>query len=543
MKRKKYAIGFMILLLTAALAGATAFYLLPPDEIENDSMTLTGYRHLSVKTMEKVNASDEEVEKAIEDRLVAEDVCEIIKNEKISNGDIVNISFQGYLDAKHENDDLCRSKYDLEIGSQTFIDGFEKGLIGKKPGETVTLNLTFPITYANENYAGHDVKFVIEIHSIKKLYTKDTLTDGIIRSRTSYENVDALYEAVKMELAKKAEEAFEDNRRKQLWSVLMQKTTIKKYNASYLKQEMKSFEQSYEKHAKALNVDVETFITQYCQYTMDEYKQLEEKTCKQNAKKHMIVEAIAKNERIKADSYQKRLAQVEAFLIKKTEFEYQVKSETKNNNTTTEITTEKIQDKVTYKKDFYYHGITSQIKQRMMGKSYQENKDITLDQLAYVSVKHYDMNGKIQTGELVVNKMIAQDVVEIFYELYQNQYPIEKIILIDEYDADDEKSMSDNNTSCFNYRVTKRGTLSNHALGRAIDLNPKINPDVYPDETLPANAVIYRNRDVAACKGEYADDMIDKQDLAYKIFTKHGFFWGGNWKTHQDYQHFEKEGT
>lgn len=542
MKKKKYVIAFILLLVVAAIAGAAAFYLSRPGDIDSESLTLSGYRKLSVTVPEQAKITDKQLEEAVEDKLAAESVYKIVKNAKIKKGDVVNITFQGYLDGEHKNLDLKQSDYDLEIGSNTFIDGFESGLIGKKPGDKVTLNLKFPFSYTNENYAGHQVKFIVEIHSIKELYTKDTLTDGVVKNSTSYESVEALYDDVKRDLEKKAEKEFEKNRLEQIWSVLFQKTKIKKYDQTYLKEEDKKFDQSYERHAKSLNIDVEQFITEYCNYTLEEYKVLKKETCEQNVKKRMIAEAIADQERIRESSYAERLSKVEAFLIKKTKFEYQKKKKTKVEKTTTEGKRETTKDTVTYQKDFYYHGITSQLKKRMMGKSYQENSDITLKQLSYVHVKHYDMKGKVRSGELVVNKAIAQDVVEIFYELYQNQYPIEKMTLIDDYDGDDETSMRANNTSCFNYRVTKRGTLSNHALGRAIDLNPKINPDVYPNETLPANATAYRDRDEKTCKGEYANFMIDKHDLAYKVFTKHGFFWGGNWHTHQDYQHFEKEG-
>ena len=96
-----------------------------------------------------------------------------------------------------------------------------------------------------------------------------------------------------------------------------------------------------------------------------------------------------------------------------------------------------------------------------------------------MNVRYYDFEGEIQTGELICNKGIAQDLVEIFYELYLNEYQIEKIRLIDEYGGDDTASMEDNNTSCFNYRVVDGTTsLSKHALGCAIDINPFYNPYV-----------------------------------------------------------------
>ena len=96
--------------------------------------------------------------------------------------------------------------------------------------------------------------------------------------------------------------------------------------------------------------------------------------------------------------------------------------------------------------------------------------------------------------------------------------------LIDDYGANDEKSMAANNTSAFNYRVISGTTkLSNHSYGMAIDINPRINPWVKGNKVSPANGKVYKQ----------------KNDTAYKIFKKYGFSWGGEWRSSKDYQHFE----
>ena len=127
---------------------------------------------------------------------------------------------------------------------------------------------------------------------------------------------------------------------------------------------------------------------------------------------------------------------------------------------------------------------------------------------------------------------------EIFKQLYEAGYEIEKIRLIDEYDADDEKSMSDNNSSAFNFRYISYSTkLSKHALGLAVDINTLYNPYVkYVDgrrNVEPANAEKYTDRSI-----EFPH-KIDHGDLCYKVFTEHGFEWGGDWEHAKDYQHFE----
>lgn len=192
--------------------------------------------------------------------------------------------------------------------------------------------------------------------------------------------------------------------------------------------------------------------------------------------------------------------------------------------------------------EFFHIPLTDECKKYITGKSYPDTDEplqISYEELEYVHVLHYDFDGQVQEGELICNQTIAQDLTEIFKELYDNQYPIEKIRLIDEYDADDDASMEDNNTSCFNYRVVEgKTTLSNHSYGLAIDINPFYNPyvRVKGSETLvsPENAIPYADR---STDFPY---KIDENDFCYRLFVKHGFTWGGNWNSVKDYQHFEK---
>lgn len=199
-------------------------------------------------------------------------------------------------------------------------------------------------------------------------------------------------------------------------------------------------------------------------------------------------------------------------------------------------------DRVTYQNGFYYESVNETVKKQITGISYPADSSgaqIQLEDLRYVRVLYYNFNDKEKTGELICNKAIAQDLVEIFYELYRNNYQIERIRLIDEYQGDDELSMRDNNTSCFNYRTTVSGKLSNHAYGLAVDINPFFNPYVtYNNDgstnIYPAGSEYYADREK-----EFAY-KIDRNDLAYQLFTEHGFSWGGNWNSCKDYQHFEK---
>lgn len=226
---------------------------------------------------------------------------------------------------------------------------------------------------------------------------------------------------------------------------------------------------------------------------------------------------------------------------------------------------EKVTDSIEYETGFFYQPLTYPVIHHITGFSYPMSKTdaallssetppnilpdeemtslaISYEDLRYMNILYYDFNGDVQTGELICNKAIAEDLIEIFYELYENEYQIESVRLIDDYNGDDTASMEANNTSCFNYRpVEGTSSLSKHALGCAIDINPFYNPYVVfnkgkAGETYisPAGSEIYADRSQSFAY------KIDENDLCYKLFKEHGFTWGGNWNSCKDYQHFQK---
>lgn len=199
--------------------------------------------------------------------------------------------------------------------------------------------------------------------------------------------------------------------------------------------------------------------------------------------------------------------------------------------------------------------------ERINGRSYRQNPDIALEDLRYIRALYYDFNGKVRSGEIVVNRSIAGDTLAVFRDLYKVKYQIRKMCLIDDYFPEsktsggkgsapaantaasntaatnaDTASMNDDNTSGFNYRtVAGSGSISMHGYGRAIDINPLENP------WCPGGAVYYNQRRSA----EYANRANRRPHMIYadsevtKIFSRHGFRWLGSTAT-RDYQHFEK---
>lgn len=194
---------------------------------------------------------------------------------------------------------------------------------------------------------------------------------------------------------------------------------------------------------------------------------------------------------------------------------------------------------------FVSYEISEEIFNIINGKSYQENPYVKLEDLRYMKVLHYNFEHELQVGELIVATDLQDDFINIFKELFQAEYEIQSLYLIDNYwtgdpTDTDTASIDENNSSCFMYRpATGSSKLSNHSYGRAIDINPQQNPYVSYRTGEPVwyheNANDYIDRDTGLAH------VITQEDICYQIFIKYGFSWGGSWNTVKDYQHFEKE--
>ena len=188
--------------------------------------------------------------------------------------------------------------------------------------------------------------------------------------------------------------------------------------------------------------------------------------------------------------------------------------------------------------------ISTDVKKRMIeGDSWREGCPVSLENLRYVQVNHWNFDHETVVGEVIVHEDVAEELVYIFEELYNMKYPINKMQLVSEYDGDDWKSIEADNTSAFNCRpVTgKKKKWSKHAYGRAIDINPIENPYISRNGHISHEASLkYRKRvhkvDTSADKA-----VLLKSDEDVQIFKKYGWKWGGDWHSIKDYQHFVKK--
>jgi D-alanyl-D-alanine carboxypeptidase-like protein len=159
--------------------------------------------------------------------------------------------------------------------------------------------------------------------------------------------------------------------------------------------------------------------------------------------------------------------------------------------------------------------------------------------LRLLRLSHWRFDGTVGNGEIVVHRDFTDGVLGVFRKLFEARFAIERMELVDVYEGDDDRSMAANNTSGFNCRRSTgdAGSWSEHAFGRAIDINPVQNPYVpQSGDVEPPAGAGYRDRRAAA------PGKIRSGDAVVRAFAGIGWSWGGDWSSAKDYQHFSSTG-
>jgi hypothetical protein len=170
----------------------------------------------------------------------------------------------------------------------------------------------------------------------------------------------------------------------------------------------------------------------------------------------------------------------------------------------------------------------------MIGVSWHPGCPVSISQLRLIAMDHWGFDGQPHRGELVVHEVVADDIVNVFGQLFTARFPILRMECIERFDGDDNRSMAADNTSAFNCReIAGGGPYSVHSWGKALDINPLENPYVKDGIVLPAAGAAYLDRD------DVRPGMILDGDFVVEAFAAIGFSWGGNWTRLKDYQHFE----
>ena len=165
---------------------------------------------------------------------------------------------------------------------------------------------------------------------------------------------------------------------------------------------------------------------------------------------------------------------------------------------------------------------------------------VALGDLRRVTITYVGFDGHAHRGALVVNRSVAAPVARAFGELYAARFAIRRMVPIEAYGGDDFRSIEADNTSAFNCRpATGSSHWSEHAYGRAIDLDPLENPYVSGGRTSHTASRPYLDRAAVAKR----PGVISAGGVVTRAFARIGWGWGGSWSGTRDYQHLSASGS
>jgi hypothetical protein len=192
--------------------------------------------------------------------------------------------------------------------------------------------------------------------------------------------------------------------------------------------------------------------------------------------------------------------------------------------------------------DPVFHGsisvLTPEQKAEMRGKSWHQGCPVALRDLRRLTLDFWGFGGGLRTGRLIVHETQAWRIKRVFRRLFYAGFRIRRMVPIDAYDGNDRRSMEANNTSSFNCRFVSGTTRwSQHAYGKAIDINPIQNPYVSGSFVSPTAGAPFADRT------KHARGMIHGGDQVVRAFMDANWRWGGYWSSYKDYMHFSRSGT
>lgn len=300
---------------TSILAGVCAAAMLLTgcsSEISNEYVTISQYKELEVPMVEQVEVTDEMVEEEI--HMILESAAEYIEvsGRAAQFGDMANINYVGRLNGEAFEGGTADG-YDLELGSATFIDGFEEGIVGKEIGDVFDLELTFPEDYGSADLAGQKVVFEVTLNSITEVKVPE-LTDEWVQS---YSETAKTVEEYKAEEKVKLQEYYEQSAKAQLeeaaWEKFMENTTVNKYNTEELQSLISLQQEQYKLAAEEYDMEFAEFIEAYTGLTEEEFNAEVSSVSKNQLKEKYAAQLVIEKEGIEITE-EKKLPIYEQFV-------------------------------------------------------------------------------------------------------------------------------------------------------------------------------------------------------------------------------------
>lgn len=255
--------------------------------ISNDIVSIEQYKGLEVEAVATAEVTEEEINESIAYTLQVTATQYGIKDRAAENGDTVIIDYEGKLDGVAFDGGTAQEQA-LELGSGTFIPGFEEQVVGHMPGETFDINVTFPEDYGSEELNGQETVFTIKLHAIVPTEITDEIATALVGSETT---VEEYKETVKKDLEESNALTAESNYANAVYSEFVKQCEMKSYPEDELNTWIEIMENEYSLYAAYQGMETDEFLTEYYGVTCEDLAK--EQVCFANA-----VELVAEEEGI-----------------------------------------------------------------------------------------------------------------------------------------------------------------------------------------------------------------------------------------------------
>lgn len=267
-------------------------------EISNEYITISQYKGVEVEQIEETKVTDATVEASIKNVLESNTTSKEITDRAVQKGDVATIDYTGTKDGVAFEGGSA-ADFPLTIGSGSFIEGFEEGIIGHSIGETFDLPLTFPGDYQNQELAGAAVVFSVTVKSIAE-QTVPELTDEFVKKVSEKsKTVESYKKEVKKELNKSNKDATKSSLAEAAWTVVVDNTKVKKYPDKKVEASTKKLQEQYKQMATYYNMEFADFLQQKMGMTEADFDTQVVEAAKSSVKQDEITNLIAKKARIK----------------------------------------------------------------------------------------------------------------------------------------------------------------------------------------------------------------------------------------------------
>ena len=276
--------------------------------IETDTVAVGDYKNIVIDKIEVAEVTDEDVQSEFDSYMaVYNEEVEVTDRDTLQEGDIADIDFVGKIDGEAFEGGSSEG-YRIELGSGSFIEGFEEGLVGVKKGEKKDLNLTFPADYYNTEYAGKAVVFEVTVNGIYQTVEPE-VTDEFVAEKTDFDSIQAYKDDIRSSMEESNESTAKNTRRTNIWTEIISKEAVKKYD----EEEVKKYILDYKKYMENMiyssyNMTFDAYLSTSGMEPAD-FKETAVTNAVAAAKEQMVIDAIATEEGLEVteEDYQEYL--------------------------------------------------------------------------------------------------------------------------------------------------------------------------------------------------------------------------------------------